>query len=78
MISTSLQIKVPYGQQCSYLVETACGWPQIKIDETKLDIAALLVDMSEEPKDVRFPTASYPFNENETFISNSLLYGSCG
>ena len=38
-------------------------------------MAASAVDMTEEPANITFPSLSYPFRSNETFIArNSLFY----
>ena len=70
--ATTLNISVPYGESCFYTIESACGWPNAVLNVTNFDVAAALVDMTNEEDKVRFPSPSYPFRSNETITSNTL------
>ena len=59
-------------------MESACGWPNITLDKNNFDVAAALVDMTEENENVIFPSPSYPFKPNETISSNSLKLDNSG
>ena len=76
--STSLDIQVPYNESCIYRVESACGWPIITLDKNNFDVAAALVDMTEQNENVIFPSPSFPFKSNETITSNTLKQDASG
>jgi hypothetical protein len=59
-------------------VESACGWPNITLDKNNFDVAAALVDMTEENENVIFPSPSFPFKSNETITSNTLKQDDSG
>ena len=69
---------MPYNESCIYRVESACGWPTITLDKNNFDVAAALVDMTDENKNVIFPSPSFPFKPNETITSNSLKLDDSG
>ena len=69
---------MPYNESCIYRVESACGWPTITLDKNNFDVAAALVDMTDENENVIFPSPSFPFKPNETITSNSLKLDDSG
>ena len=84
-----LELNIPYNESCFYQVESACGWPTIKVDTSEVpetapkegyfDVAVALVDMTpingEPPANINFPSPSYPFKSNETITRNARKRG---
>ena len=57
-------ISLNYGEGCSYSVTSTCGFPNMTMDTTALDVAvALYADATDPGED---PTLNYPFESNET------------